>query len=572
VGVQDLCFPGNDSKFWVRFYYPISKEAKEGPPQRGKKLLKYATSIAYVVVQLSILWSITEHNHVIVQIGSMQHTIDIHKILPTILITIHVVHLLFDVLSALPESVYAPEGKEVFDSFADFGKMPRFLFSHMSAITVSCVEDAPLCPAAVKRTVLYCHGLGGTRFMYSRTCIELASQGYFVMCPEFGDSTASLSILPDGTKRKYEEFDGDATSTEYRDYRHKQLEHRMSELSTLFSYIRHVVDLGIDDVSRNQEFSHPHVRWQTADNPTTTGASAEEHRSRFVSSLTGSKLFQAGGPVLLGHSFGGSTVSYVLLKGGIPVRTHAPSEKGSSTLSNRDSDNHDNDSRSAKSPMTTRSMARVTHVHTATTTGFDESSIQGWSIMRPAGVVMLDPWFFPVSKLLDEYPRIDKESKTEERERANPVSGEAGETAASDGDDGRAREGAKLKHNIEKLKYPSEIEAIPVLVFHAQLFQWPENLKRENLVVRSFPRHLQVHIRDAGHYIFSDIGLLSPIVMALMKKGGRYTDPYTLQGRLNVVISAFVDSVSSKKSMKFSSCLRIIEHDESLQLLSSHDE
>ncbi|KAI7836449.1 hypothetical protein COHA_009666 [Chlorella ohadii] len=67
------------------------------------------------------------------------------------------------------------------------------------------VPGAPLAPDAPQQLplVVFSHGLGGNRFLYSIICSELASQGYLVLAVEHNDGSASAVRLPGGEWRLY---------------------------------------------------------------------------------------------------------------------------------------------------------------------------------------------------------------------------------------------------------------------------------------------------------------------------------------------------------------------------------
>ena len=68
----------------------------------------------------------------------------------------------------------------------------------MSSVATQTLDGAALADDLdALDAVVFSHGLGGNRSCYSAVCIELASHGYLVICPEHCDGSASISILPD---------------------------------------------------------------------------------------------------------------------------------------------------------------------------------------------------------------------------------------------------------------------------------------------------------------------------------------------------------------------------------------
>lgn len=52
------------------------------------------------------------------------------------------------------------------------------------------------------KAVVFSHGLGGTRFLYSNTCCELASYGFIVIALEHRDGSASMTYYYDSQEEK----------------------------------------------------------------------------------------------------------------------------------------------------------------------------------------------------------------------------------------------------------------------------------------------------------------------------------------------------------------------------------
>lgn len=68
----------------------------------------------------------------------------------------------------------------------------------MKSVTTQTLDGAAVADDLdALHVIVYSHGLGGNRSCYSSVCIDMASHGYVVVCPEHADGSASISILPD---------------------------------------------------------------------------------------------------------------------------------------------------------------------------------------------------------------------------------------------------------------------------------------------------------------------------------------------------------------------------------------
>jgi pimeloyl-ACP methyl ester carboxylesterase len=445
---------------------------------------------------------------------------------------LHGLQVLSDYVCNIPIAPYAPGGHLVFKSFADYASMPRLIFGHMTAISLSCVEDAPLNLSASLRVVVYCHGLGGTCFMYSKTCARLASLGYLVLVPEFGDGTSSLSILPDGSHRTYAPYEGqDPNSDESRDFRFGQLKQRAGEIRESLDTL--ALLSGSKDPSEGRGHSYsPRSRsivLRFSDRPggmrtvalSAEGAVAEAdlQGSRLLRSLQGSRLLDRGPPLVIGHSFGGATAAYLLMHGGIHGQDQGPADTATSIpTAAGDKKNVDNPD-----------------------DGDSDSDSHG--VIRLAGVVLLDAWYFPISKLVADATVVDDASVTD-----TVSASAAAVTTAPSSSDGSSSSSSKEEVAVMKLALPEEVTRVPLLAIHAGLFQWDKNLQRERALVAAMKTHVQALVKDAGHYIYTDIGLLSPLLMALLRKGGR-GDPQAQQDRINDTVEAFASAVFRGKPL-----------------------
>lgn len=126
-----------------------------------------------------------------------------------------------------------------------------------------------------------------------------------------------------------------------------------------------------------------------------------------------------------------------------------------------------------------------------------------------AGMCLCDPWLYPLDDTEAEFSDTNTRhstSSTEESPNAQP----------------RFR---------------------TLLTMHTDLFQWAYNLDKENKLTSCYEKALQIRIRDAGHYNYNEIGLLSPFVTAKMKKNGAQ-EPLELLSNINKAIGVFTDNVS----------------------------
>jgi len=98
--------------------------------------------------------------------------------------------------------------------------------------TVHCpiLKDAPISTEKKWPVIIFSHGLGCSRFTYSRICTDLASHGHIVLAPEHREGSSCVSYyLKEGKKqfiphRRLDEFD-----KEYQ-IRNSQVKHRAAEM------------------------------------------------------------------------------------------------------------------------------------------------------------------------------------------------------------------------------------------------------------------------------------------------------------------------------------------------------
>jgi len=88
------------------------------------------------------------------------------------------------------------------NGLASYASIPKFIFrrlrSHTLVATTSSTPDAPF-PVDLKalshdRVILFSHGLGGHRNMYSALCMSMAARGYVVIAMEHCDGSACCAV------------------------------------------------------------------------------------------------------------------------------------------------------------------------------------------------------------------------------------------------------------------------------------------------------------------------------------------------------------------------------------------
>lgn len=113
--------------------------------------------------------------------------------------------------------------REYFNGLADFMKINRTLseriFNYLfGSFKIPAYMDAPFKPDGKHPVVIFSHGLGAFRTLYSAICVELASQGFIVASVEHRDESASATYYfrREGSE---EASGGDALVKEWMYYR-----------------------------------------------------------------------------------------------------------------------------------------------------------------------------------------------------------------------------------------------------------------------------------------------------------------------------------------------------------------
>lgn len=338
LGVQDLTFEGPSGQFWVKCFYPtrvVDKEKADDDnfPSENRGIMKLYVSLAIIMISVTIrMYLEGTDSDMAKEKGGMISLISFY-LFPII----HLNRLLYDTKYALPSSPYISvlESTQVLNGIASFAKLPQFIFQHMKHMSINCTEDAPVCfhvtdeeietedknktPKQMKVAFLI-HGLGGSRSLYSHICLRLASEGYFVICPEFGDRTACFSLLAGGETRVYTSYvaaKGEAELSEgYQEFRRNQLEHRAVEMGIIVKYFS---SLGHQkqEVGKAGTVKEPLVRWNRSNAGgsffiNSLSAISIDTESRVGEKETRSPVsLDIAHPYLVGHSFGGATAIHL---------------------------------------------------------------------------------------------------------------------------------------------------------------------------------------------------------------------------------------------------------------------
>ncbi|GAN05816.1 platelet-activating factor acetylhydrolase-like [Mucor ambiguus] len=164
-------------------------------------------------------------------------------------------------------------------ALCDIAKLPAFLSNWLSGLAsikkTRFYMDADILDDQQEPfpVIVFSHGLGGNRLIYSSICADLASHGFVVVAIEHRDGSASLAKGIDDEWIQY-----DNVPPEIWGFRHHQLRHRVSEVDLCLAALDEIALKGLNDANA------PH----------------------FKGKLDMNSL------VMAGHSFGGATTMLTL--------------------------------------------------------------------------------------------------------------------------------------------------------------------------------------------------------------------------------------------------------------------
>ncbi|KAI5810559.1 platelet-activating factor acetylhydrolase, isoform II-domain-containing protein [Pyronema omphalodes] len=209
--------------------------------------------------------------------------------------------------------------------------IPRILHH----IALPAISQAPLLPSNTEfkfPTVLFSHGLGGTRLAYSHLCGSLASYGNIVIAPEHRDGSAPVTFIKPGSSPSSSETEitgatpkpaepsAQRIQVDYTNYPHqisditaqgrnRQLEIRLWELSVIYSALTQL-DLGQIPAGT-----------QMFDADTTL---RDELLGQFKEKLD---IREPGRMIWAGHSFGSATMIQLIKSVYYGSRSTAPADE-----------------------------------------------------------------------------------------------------------------------------------------------------------------------------------------------------------------------------------------------------
>jgi dienelactone hydrolase len=285
IGIQDFCLRtpllDSSSEFWTRVYYPCKAHRRT----TGIDLW-----VQVFIAFLSIIVMFAAASPFDRPLGLMVLFLVGHTVLDGL-----------EYIWGVPKSDYMPDKKLSHTGLARYVKLPEILFSHLPLAWMCCHEDGEPSAQVPMKIAVVLHGLSGLRTTYTALCMRLASEGYLVVSPEFGDGTPAVTVLPT-SHRYYEPFTGKPGTAEEHEFRHRQLQHRQLELNLLMRFLellnRDITASG----KRAQIFADMvrSVRWRRY---------GSNRNSAFVDQIGGK--IDTTGVHLIGHSFGGATALYI---------------------------------------------------------------------------------------------------------------------------------------------------------------------------------------------------------------------------------------------------------------------
>ncbi|KAI8647007.1 platelet-activating factor acetylhydrolase [Parasitella parasitica] len=138
-------------------------------------------------------------------------------------------------------------------ALCDIAKLPAFLSNWLSGLAsikkTRFYKDAEILDDQKRPfpVVVFSHGLGGNRLIYSSICSDLASHGFVVVAIEHRDGSASLAKGIDDEWIQY-----DNVPPEIWGFRHHQLRHRVSEVDLCVAGLDEIAVKGLNEANAPQ--------------------------------------------------------------------------------------------------------------------------------------------------------------------------------------------------------------------------------------------------------------------------------------------------------------------------------
>lgn len=138
-------------------------------------------------------------------------------------------------------------------ALCDIAKLPAFLSNWLSGLAsikkTRFYMDADILDNENKPfpVIVFSHGLGGNRLIYSSICSDLASHGFVVVAIEHRDGSASLAKGIDDEWIQY-----DNVPPEIWGFRHHQLRHRVSEVDLCLAGLDEIALKGLNHANAPQ--------------------------------------------------------------------------------------------------------------------------------------------------------------------------------------------------------------------------------------------------------------------------------------------------------------------------------